>query len=67
MQCAFKACLYSCAYNLSGNWMGWQRWLILDVISVQPILSLNGLMDTQKLMALEYFNASSVALWEQRI
>jgi hypothetical protein len=37
--------------------MGWQRWLILDVISVQPILSLNGLMDTQKLMALEFINA----------
>jgi hypothetical protein len=46
--------------------MGWKRWLILDVISVQPILSLNGLMDTQKLMVLEYFNASSVALWEQK-
>jgi hypothetical protein len=37
--------------------MGWQRWLISDVISVQPILSLNGLMDTQKLMALEFINA----------
>ena len=46
--------------------MGWQRWLILDATSVQPILNLNGLMDTQKLMALEYFNASSVALWEQK-
>jgi hypothetical protein len=46
--------------------MGWQRWLISDVTSVQPILSLNGLMDTQQLMALEYFNASSVALWEQK-
>jgi hypothetical protein len=46
--------------------MGWQRWLILDVTFVQPILSLNGLMDTQKLMALEYFNASSVVLWEQK-
>jgi hypothetical protein len=44
--------------------MGWQRWLILDVTSVQPILSLNGLTDTHKLMDLEYFNASSVALWE---
>jgi hypothetical protein len=37
--------------------MGWQRWLILDATSVQPILSLNGLMDTQKLMALEFINA----------
>jgi hypothetical protein len=46
--------------------MGWQRWLILDVTSVQPILSLNGLMDTQKLMALEYSNASSVALSEPK-
>jgi hypothetical protein len=46
--------------------MGWKRWLISDVISVQPILSLNGLMDTQKLMVLEYFNALSVALWEQK-
>jgi hypothetical protein len=44
--------------------MGWQRWLVLGATFVQPILSLNGLMDTQKLMALEYFNASSVALWE---
>jgi hypothetical protein len=47
--------------------MGWQRWLISDVTSVQLILSLNGLMDTQKLMVLEYSNASSVVLWEQRI
>jgi hypothetical protein len=37
--------------------MGWQRWLILDATSVQPILNLNGLMDTQKLMALEFINA----------
>jgi hypothetical protein len=37
--------------------MGWQRWLISDVTSVQPILSLYGLMDTQKLMALEFINA----------
>jgi hypothetical protein len=44
-----------------------QSWLISDATSVQPILSLNGLMDTQKLMALEYSNASSVVLWEQRI
>jgi hypothetical protein len=47
--------------------MGWQRWLISDVISVQPILSLYGLMDTQKLMAFESINALSAALWEQRI
>jgi hypothetical protein len=47
--------------------MGWQRWLILGVISVQPILSLYGLMDIPKLMALEFINVSSVALWEQRI
>jgi hypothetical protein len=37
--------------------MGWQRWLILGATFVQPILSLNGLMDTQKAMALEYSNA----------
>jgi hypothetical protein len=37
--------------------MGWQTWLISDVISVQPILNSNGLMDTQKLMALEFINA----------
>jgi hypothetical protein len=37
--------------------MGWQRWLISDATSVQPILSLNGLTDTQKLMALEFINA----------
>jgi hypothetical protein len=37
--------------------MGWQRWLISDVISVQPIQSLYGLTDTQKLMALEFINA----------
>jgi hypothetical protein len=47
--------------------MGWKRWLISDVTFAQPILSLNGSMDTPKLMALEYFNASSVALWEQKI
>jgi hypothetical protein len=44
-----------------------QSWLILDATSVQPILSLNGLMATQKLMALEFICALSVALWEQRI
>jgi hypothetical protein len=37
--------------------MGWQRWLISDVTSVQPILSLHGLMDIPKLMALEFINA----------
>jgi hypothetical protein len=37
--------------------MGWQRWLILDVISVQPIPSLYGLTDIPKLMALEFINA----------
>jgi hypothetical protein len=37
--------------------MGWQRWLILDVISVQPIRSLYGLTDIPKLMALEFINA----------
>jgi hypothetical protein len=37
--------------------MGWQRWLVLGATSVQLILSLNGLMDTQKLMALEFINA----------
>jgi hypothetical protein len=47
--------------------MGWQRWLVLDATFAQPIPSSNGLMDTQKLMALEFINASSVALWEQRI
>jgi hypothetical protein len=47
--------------------MGWKRWLILDVTFAQPILSLNGLTDTQKLMALEFICAYSVVLWEQRI
>jgi hypothetical protein len=47
--------------------MGWKRWLISDATSVQPILNLNGLTDTQKLMVLEYSNALNVALWEQRI
>jgi hypothetical protein len=37
--------------------MGWQRWLISDVTSVQPTPSLYGLMDTQKLMGLEFINA----------
>jgi hypothetical protein len=37
--------------------MGWQRWLILDATFVQPILSFNGLMDTQKAMAFESINA----------
>jgi hypothetical protein len=37
--------------------MGWKTWLISDATFVQPILSLNGLMDTQKLMALEFINA----------
>jgi hypothetical protein len=37
--------------------MGWQRWLILDATFVQPILSLNGLMDTQRAMDLGCINA----------
>jgi hypothetical protein len=37
--------------------MGWKRWLILGATFVQPILSLNGSMDIQKLMALEFINA----------
>jgi hypothetical protein len=37
--------------------MGWQRWLISDATSVQLILSLYGLTDIPKLMALEYINA----------
>jgi hypothetical protein len=37
--------------------MGWQRWLILDATFAQPILSLNGLMDTQRAMALGSINA----------
>jgi hypothetical protein len=57
MQCAFEACLYSCAYDLSRNWMGWKRWLILDVISVQRTPSLYGLTDIPKLMVLEFINA----------
>jgi hypothetical protein len=37
--------------------MGWQRWLISGATFVQPILSFNGLMDTQKAMALGSINA----------
>jgi hypothetical protein len=37
--------------------MGWKRWLILGVTSVQPILNLYGLTDIRKLMALEFINA----------
>jgi hypothetical protein len=37
--------------------MGWQRWLISDATFVQPILSLCGLTDIPKLMALEFINA----------
>jgi hypothetical protein len=47
--------------------MGWQRWLILDVISAQPIPSFNGLTAIQKLMALGFINALNAALLGQRI
>jgi hypothetical protein len=47
--------------------MGWQRWLISDVISAQPIQSLNGLTAIPKLMALGFINASNAALLAQRI
>jgi hypothetical protein len=47
--------------------LGWQRWLILDVISVQPTPSLNGLMDTQRLMVLGFINALNAALLAQKI
>jgi hypothetical protein len=46
--------------------MGWQRWLSLDVISVQPIQSLSGWMATTQLMDLGFINALSVALLAQR-
>ena len=46
--------------------MGWQTWLISDVTSAQPILSSNGLMDTQKLMALGSINALNAVLLAQK-
>jgi hypothetical protein len=46
--------------------MGWQRWLISDVTSVQPILSLNGWMSLQRMKDLGYFNASSVVPLERK-
>jgi hypothetical protein len=47
--------------------MGWQKWLSLDVISVQPIQSLFGWMATKQLMAFAYSNASNAVLLAQRI
>jgi hypothetical protein len=47
--------------------MGWQRWLSLDVISVQPIRSSFGWMDIPQLMDLGFINVLNAALLAQRI
>jgi len=57
-----KACLYSCAEHFQGNWLGWQRWLILDATFAQPTPSLYGLTAIQKLMALGSINALNAVL-----
>ena len=46
--------------------MGWQKWLSSDVISVQPIQILFGLMDIPQLMVLGFINALNAVLLAQR-
>jgi hypothetical protein len=47
--------------------MGWQRWLSLDAIFVQPTQSLSGWMVMTQLMVSEYSNVLNVALLARRI
>jgi len=47
--------------------MGWQRWLNLGAISVQPIPSLNGSMATKHTKALGLTNVLNAALWALRM
>jgi hypothetical protein len=47
--------------------MGWQRWLSLDAISVQPIQNSFGWMGIPQLMVSEYSNALNVVLLARRI
>jgi len=62
-----KACLYSCASDIQGRWMGRKTWLSLGAISAQPTQSLFGLMVMTAMKDLESFNVLNVKPLAQRI